>query len=153
MADSFLGRTEPTTPDSKIDTQEVVVGANTVQRERVLISDSVSDSPISVGVEGSSGGSNNAMKVVLSPQAGSANVAKVTMTTTSAVIVGLNANRKSVILKNVGTQTVYVGTSLATLNHFMLDAGESLTLENYTGQLAGITSTGTSEIRYFETTN
>lgn len=37
MANSFIGVDEPSTIDKKVDTEQVVVGANTVERERVQI--------------------------------------------------------------------------------------------------------------------
>lgn len=38
MTDSFIGIDEPTTIDKKADTEQLVVGANTVERERIQVS-------------------------------------------------------------------------------------------------------------------
>src|SRR4030067_3849372 len=37
MADSYLGLDEPSTIDKKVDTEQLTVGANTVERERIEI--------------------------------------------------------------------------------------------------------------------
>jgi len=83
--------------------------------------------------------------------AGTLNHASVDMADTEVLIIAANANRKTLIIFNNGTSTVYIGlTGLADTDGFPLAGQESVLLYNQEA-MYGICSSGeTSDIRYLE---
>lgn len=82
---------------------------------------------------------------------------QVAMSTSAASIIAANTDRKQLILKNTGSEIVYIGNSasvVSTANNsnggYPIGVGEEFHLNDYTGIVYGITSTGTSTISVIE---
>lgn len=77
-----------------------------------------------------------------------------TVTTTATDLIGTDlSGRFSVLLQNVGSKDVYIGSnaSVTTANGILLAAGSSVILEaGSTINMHGITSSGSASVRYFE---
>lgn len=89
------------------------------------------------------------------------NSAVVSVTSTSSggqVILNPRTRRSSVIIRNEGTATVFIGgaspdadgTSLTMSTGFPLDADQSLSFDDLTGPLYGVVASGTADIRVLE---
>lgn len=82
----------------------------------------------------------------------------VTVTNASTALVATNQSRLTLLLANVGSTTVYLqfqgtaGTAPTAVaaSSFPLAAGASLTSNDFTGAVAGITSTGSADVRVVE---
>lgn len=76
--------------------------------------------------------------------------AVVSVANTSTPIVGANANRASVLIKNIDTQTVYLYTGgVATTAKFPLAVGDAITYRNQLA-ITGIVATGTANVYVIE---
>lgn len=151
MADGFIPRKSPTTTDQKIDTEEVVHGGNTVQRERVLFVDGVSADPIAAGVHGTDGGTNNAVKVCETPQASNTAQGTVSVLESSTTLLASRATRKSVVFVNEGTQNVRLsGAATALVTDCLLQPGSTFSDDSYVGGYTAISESGTVDVSYFE---
>ena len=76
--------------------------------------------------------------------------AAVACTSSATSIKAANYSRKSITVKAIDG-TVYIGdASVTSATGFRLDIGESLFLGSYLGAVYGITSSGTTNIRYIE---
>ena len=65
---------------------------------------------------------------------------QVAITTSAGVIVASNANRKKLIIHNVGSDTIYIGDdgSITSSNAFPILSGETFEINDYTGAIQGI---------------
>ena len=83
--------------------------------------------------------------------AGTLNHASVDMADTEVLIIAANANRKTLLITNNGSNTVFLGaTGLADTDGFPIEVGQSILLYNQEA-VYGICSSGeTSDIRYLE---
>ena len=78
---------------------------------------------------------------------------QVAITTSAGVIVASNANRKKLIIHNVGSDTIYIGDdgSITSSNAFPILSGETFEINDYTGIIKGICASGeTSTAAYIE---
>lgn len=74
----------------------------------------------------------------------------VTISSTATIIRAANSSRKKILIKNNGTQTVYIGVSgVTTSTGIPLSSSVNIVL-NTDDVIYGITSTSTSDIRYIE---
>lgn len=77
--------------------------------------------------------------------------AEVSVTTTATVIAAANNGRQSLLIKNIGAATVYIGPSgVTTATGYPLDAGEVLELSGQTGAVYGRVAAGTNLVRTLE---
>ena len=73
-----------------------------------------------------------------------------TITTSTTEIVPGNSDRKKVLIRNIGDNTVYIGNDSATITTGVaLDSNVCIVLNTRDG-IFGITSADTSDIRYLE---
>ena len=83
---------------------------------------------------------------------------QVSMTTAAALIIASNANRKQLMIKNMGSDTVYIGdanTVVDTADNanggYKITMDQILYLDDYTGDVYGICAGGeTATIAYVE---
>lgn len=80
------------------------------------------------------------------------NYDQVSVGTTATTIISANTNAKVRTIKNIGSNTIYVGadTSITTSNSFPIDAGETLQISDYTGVIYGIVAASTEDASYIE---
>jgi len=74
----------------------------------------------------------------------------VTITTAPSLIKGVDIEpRNALVMANVSSQTIYIGYDLnvSTSNGFPLVSGERTSEELYHGNVYGIVSSGTAELR------
>lgn len=77
------------------------------------------------------------------------------VTTTATKIVEVNGFRDSVVIQNLGTDSIYIGhdNSVTTTDSIELEANERYTDSGeyvWRGAIWGIASSGTQDIRYWE---
>ena len=78
------------------------------------------------------------------------NHASVDVSNTETLIVAANASRYTVLIKNTGTASVFIGnTGVAISDGFELEFGESILLYNQDA-IYGITDATTEDVRYLE---
>jgi len=72
--------------------------------------------------------------------------------TTATLLVSARATRRDLLVRNVGSDTVYLGAdnTVTTSTGFPLDTGSCMTFENFIGTLYGIVATTTSNVRVAE---
>ena len=105
----------------------------------------------------------NSFRVVVASDQSTLNIAKsgkpstissngqVTANTTAATLIASNASRKCVILKNIGTVTVYIGkATVTTANGFPLAPQESFTDDETTALWQGITASSSTTVAVIE---
>ena len=67
------------------------------------------------------------------------------------VLRGFNSNRRSIMIQNLGTATLYVGGSGVTVdNGIQIGVNENIILENSGGAAVYCTADGTCNIRFIE---
>ena len=82
---------------------------------------------------------------------GSIDADAVSVTSTAGVVVAANASRKSVIIQNLGSAPIFIGGStVADSDGLKVDPGQSLTVDNTTAAIYGVTASGTADVRYLE---
>ena len=82
---------------------------------------------------------------------------QVAMTTSAAIIIASNANRKKLVIKNTGSNIVYIGndnsvvvTAANANGGYPIEVDETFYLNDYTGDVYGLTSTSTSTVSIIE---
>jgi hypothetical protein len=76
---------------------------------------------------------------------------QITVTTTSQQLVAANQNRRSITIRNISAQNVYItGTSPATTSHFPIATNSEKTFEEYTGAIYAIVSATTADVRVIQ---
>jgi len=80
------------------------------------------------------------------------NYDQVSVSTSATSIIASNASEKVRTIKNIGSNTIFVGSdsSITTVNAFPIDAGETLDISDYTGEIFGIVASGTEDANYIE---
>jgi len=80
------------------------------------------------------------------------NYNQVSVGNTATSIIAINLNEKVRKIKNLGTNTIFVGSdsSITTSNAFPINSGETLNISDYTGEVFGIVATGTEDASYIE---
>jgi hypothetical protein len=80
------------------------------------------------------------------------NYNQVSVATTATSIISSNTNEKVRTIKNIGSNAIFVGgdSSVTTSNGFPIDAGETLDVSDYTGEVFGIVAAGTEDANYIE---
>ncbi len=75
-----------------------------------------------------------------------------TVTTSATLIVASRVGRKSLLIKNTGSNGVYVAsvTTPTVATGYLIEPNSVLTLTNYSGQLYGITSVGSDVVQIGE---
>lgn len=77
----------------------------------------------------------------------------VSIGTSAAVIKAAHGSRTSLVVQNAhATNTLYVGSdsSVTTSNGVVVAAGASVTFDDYTGDVYGIASGASTDVRYFQ---
>jgi len=84
--------------------------------------------------------------------AGTMNYGNISVTTAATLIKATNASRKSILIRNNGSSTLYIGgnNSVTTSNGFEVIAGEEIYIKD-TDEIYGIVASGTLDVRYLET--
>lgn len=74
---------------------------------------------------------------------------KIDVGATATEIVAANYKRKDLVIYNNGAQTVFIDNTSGdcTVDSFPILAGSNLTLQGYQGEINGIVSAGTCEVR------
>lgn len=81
------------------------------------------------------------------------NTAAVTITIAATLIRAANANRQSVVLRNKGANTIYIGNSgVTTASGQFINPNDVLTIDRSTAAIYGIVAAATEELRYLEET-
>jgi len=77
---------------------------------------------------------------------------QVSVGNTATSIISSNTNRKVLNIKNIGNNTVFLGTdnSVTTSNGYPLEPQEEFVCNDYTGQWYGIVASGTETVDYVE---
>lgn len=78
-------------------------------------------------------------------------ISSINVSNISTLIILANASRKSILLKNAGTSTIYIGktNAVTTSTGFPINAGESYYF--YTKEaIYGITASTTEDVRFIE---
>jgi len=80
------------------------------------------------------------------------NYDQVSVGTSATSIISSNTNEKVRTIKNIGSNSIFVGgdSSVTTSNGFPIDAGETLDVSDYTGEVFGIVATSTENANYIE---
>lgn len=75
-----------------------------------------------------------------------------TITNTVGTLVSSRSDRKSMSIRNNGSEAIYVGknTSVTTSNGLIIDSGSVYHIENFTGTLYAISATGSVDVRIGE---
>lgn len=77
--------------------------------------------------------------------------AKVTIGTSSTEILDANHDRTAFIIRNTGSVDVYIRLgATATTNDMLLEPGDVIGNDDYTGAIEGIVSSGSGEVRVIE---
>ena len=71
-------------------------------------------------------------------------------TTTATLIVAANVERKGLLIKAIDGAVYLGGSGVTTGTGFLLNSGESLSSSAFIGAVYGRTSTGTTNVRYWE---
>jgi len=84
--------------------------------------------------------------------AGTMNYGNISVTTSATLIKATNTSRKSILIRNNGSSTLYIGgnNSVTTSNGFEVIAGEEIYIKD-TDEIYGIITSGTLDVRYLET--
>jgi hypothetical protein len=77
----------------------------------------------------------------------SATTVSVDTTAGGTKLVDASAHRSNVVIRNYGAATIYIGASGVTSSGFPLDAGESVSLQEATGSIYALSSSGTISVR------
>ncbi len=76
---------------------------------------------------------------------------KVSIADTSTEILDAEDDRTSMLLRNTGTEDVYINFGgTATTDDMPLESGDVLFCDDYTGAVNGIVASGTGEVRVIE---
>jgi len=80
------------------------------------------------------------------------NYNQVSIGTTATLIKASNLDRISIVIKNPGTDSIYIGfdSSVATDTGFLLETGAAISFDSYLGPFYGIVATGTQTVSYME---
>jgi len=74
----------------------------------------------------------------------------VTVGTTATLIKSANANRRSLLIQNLGEGNIFIGGSTVTTgNGIKISAGGSIVIDNTTAAIYGIAAAA-QDVRYFE---
>lgn len=75
-----------------------------------------------------------------------------TVATTATLVVAERADRKSLFIRNTSAHSLWLGddTGVTTANGMFLDSGDSIVFENFIGDLYGIASQSSTEVRVGE---
>lgn len=77
--------------------------------------------------------------------------AQVTVNTTATLIKAANANRVSLVIRNIGATDIFIGTaSVTTVNGFLIKVNESIALDRNTAALYGVVATSPTTVSYIE---
>lgn len=78
-------------------------------------------------------------------------VGAVSVTSTQTSIRATDATRTSLVIQNLGPSDLYIGeTGVTTANGFLVSVGDSMGDIQFTGQIFGITASGTADVRYWD---
>lgn len=85
--------------------------------------------------------------------AGTMTNGNITVTTSATLIKATNTSRKSILIRNNGSSTLFIGgnNSVATSTGYQVTVGQSIYLYD-TDEIYGIVASGTLDVRYLETT-
>lgn len=80
------------------------------------------------------------------------NTGTVSVAATATLIIASNTSQKRRNIKNVGSQTVYLGSdsSVTTSNGFPLRALESINIGDFNGTIYGIVASSTNNVVFYE---
>lgn len=143
MADGFV-RVPQDSNGKRIDTSEIVVGLNTVERQRIILADPTDPSGISAVVN--SDPSPNEYGIVtrtIPPIAQTSSVSSVPSSDTSVTLLAANSNRKGATFYNDSTSALYLkmGSTASDVSFTLKMAPHSyfeMPLPCYTGIIDGI---------------
>jgi len=84
--------------------------------------------------------------------AGTMNYGNISVTTAATLIKATNASRKSILVRNYGSASLFIGgnNSVTTGNGFEVQANQSIYIKD-TDEIYGIVASGTLDVRYLET--
>lgn len=84
--------------------------------------------------------------------AGTMNYGNISVTTVATLIKATNASRKSILVRNYGSASLFIGgnNSVTTSNGFEVQANQSIYIKD-TDEIYGIVASGTLDVRYLET--
>jgi len=84
--------------------------------------------------------------------AGTMNNGNITVTTSATLIIATNTSRKSILIRNNGSATLFIGgnNSVTTSNGYRITGGQSMYIFE-TDEVYGIVASGTLDVRYLET--
>ena len=72
----------------------------------------------------------------------------ITIDNSPTVVLPKNLEYKLLIIRNVGSKTVYLGnSSVSYTNGFPIEQKEAIGISDYKGELYGVTQSGSSELR------
>jgi len=76
----------------------------------------------------------------------------ITVTTSATSILSVNTSQKSRVLKNTGTETVFIGSdnSVTDATGFPIEPSEELEIGDFNGTIYGIVTTTSATIDYVE---
>jgi hypothetical protein len=83
---------------------------------------------------------------------GTMNYGNISVTTAATLIKATNASRKSILVRNYGSASLFIGgnNSVTTGNGFEVQANQSIYIKD-TDEIYGIVASGTLDVRYLET--
>ena len=138
MADGIV-QLAPDSTGKKVDTSEITVGANTVERQRIVLADN--------SVASNFAGVDSTGNLTVKEISNTSVVTSLTGATTSTVLLAANSARRGFYITNEGTagQILYVAfgtTASLTAYTEYLNPGDTLTPDPacYTGAINGIWS-------------
>jgi len=165
MADGIV-QLAPDSTGKKVDTSEITVGANTVERQRIVISDNTAAANFATVKAASTTpvAADGALVVTNSPNAAPPSSATATLSTvagsiTTVSLLAANAARKGVYVVNEGsTQVMYIAfaaTASLTAYTIVLQPGAIWNPDviTYTGAMSAIWYVAGANARVTELTN
>jgi len=154
MADKAFPITEQTAGTlDNVDASTLTVGANTVMRQRINISDPTTAAAHAAVENANPGATDYGLVTRPIKQRGTKTTSNtaISVTTAATSIIAANTARKGLIITNNGTVPVYLGIAgVTTANGIPLPAGASLTDDVTTDAWYGIVASGTADVRVVE---
>jgi hypothetical protein len=149
MADGIV-QVAPDSTGKKVDTSELSVGGQTVERQRIVLADPTTAANLAVV------NSDGSIDVNIN-QAATATLSNIASTATSTTLLASNASRKGVTIFNDGTTNLFIKfgtTSSSTSFTYKLQAGATfeMPLPIYTGNIDGIADSANGNWRITELT-
>lgn len=134
----------------KLNVSGITVSAGDIEIGAVEIKDGTTDTRVKVKTDGA----DNAV-VVMVNKGSVLNVPVVSVTTSAALAVAANPNRKSIHLKNMGSDVIYIAdaaSDLATVatSGWPLAIGDIFSDDTYKGDIYAKSASGTQALRTLE---